>query len=92
MLGTNRKYLNAAINQNTTENFRTIINRYRVDEAKRIIEATVLQDAPIVISDLVISSGFNSYTSFYRAFRMETGLIPKDYITEEKKAQKVKSE
>jgi len=38
VLGTNQKYLYQAISENSENNFRSFLNRYRVDEAKWIIE------------------------------------------------------
>ncbi len=84
-LGTNKKYLYEAISQNTNNNFRTIINRYRVDEAKRIIELKIKNKEPLIISELYSLVGFNSAVSFYRAFRQVIGLTPKEYSFEVKR-------
>ena len=88
ILGTNKKYLYQAISENSAENFRAFINRYRVDEAKRIMEDGMKNNEPINLSDMYASAGFNSSASFYRAFKQVTGLAPKDYLTEIKSALK----
>ena len=89
-LGTNKKYLYEAMNHSTDNNFRTIINRYRVDEAKRIIEHNVQNEAKWVISELYTFVGFNSPVSFYRAFRSVIGLTPKEYLSQVKEEYKNK--
>ena len=88
ILGTNKKYLYQAISENTTANFRTFINRYRIDEAKRIMEIGMQNNEYINLSEIYTSAGFNSATSFYRAFKLLTGLAPQDYLREIKAALK----
>jgi AraC-like DNA-binding protein len=82
ILGTNKKYLYQAISENSDQNFRTFINRYRVDEAKRVIKEGTAGGAEINLSELYAQAGFNSAASFYRAFKSVTGLTPKEYAAE----------
>ncbi len=82
ILGTNQKYLYQAISENSESNFRSFLNRYRVDEAKRIIEQKIRMKEELNLSDIFSSAGFNSPVSFYRAFKSVTGLTPKEYATE----------
>jgi len=82
ILGTNQKYLYQAISENSENNFRSFLNRYRVDEAKRIIEQKIRMKEELNLSDIFSSAGFNSPVSFYRAFKSVTGLTPKEYATE----------
>jgi AraC-like DNA-binding protein len=79
LLGTNRKYLYQAISQNAEDNFKQIINRYRVNEAKRLIEDRTNMGGESSLEDIHILAGFNSVTSYYRAFKYFTGLTPRDY-------------
>ena len=79
LLGTNRKYLYQAISQNAEENFKQMINRYRVNEAKRLIEERVDVGTDATLEDVHSLAGFNSVTSYYRAFKYFTGLTPRDY-------------
>ena len=79
LLGTNRKYLYQAISQNAEDNFKQIINRYRVNEAKRLIEDRSNMGGESSLEDIHILAGFNSVTSYYRAFKYFTGLTPRDY-------------
>jgi AraC-like DNA-binding protein len=83
-LGTNKFYLYQAISKNASENFRNIINRYRVDEAKRLIEKMVNDKSLHNIEAIHTEAGFNSPSSFYRIFRNFTGLTPKEYANEYK--------
>ena len=82
VLGTNQKYLYQAISENSDNNFRSFLNRYRVDEAKRVIEKKIQGNEDLNLSDLYSTVGFNSPVSFYRAFKSVTGLTPKDYAVE----------
>ena len=88
ILGTNKKYLYKAINDNTDTNFRTFINRYRIDEAKRIMENGMQNNEQVNLSEMFASAGFNSSASFYRIFKQVTGLSPRDYLSELKAAMK----
>ena len=82
ILGTNKKYLYQAINDNTDTNFGTFINRYRIDGAKRIMENGKQNNEQINLSEMFTSAGFNFSTSFYHAFKQVTGLTPCDYLRE----------
>jgi AraC-like DNA-binding protein len=88
ILGTNKKYLHQAISENSDANFRSFINRYRVDEAKRIMESGVEKNEQVNLAEMYASAGFNSSTSFYRAFKQVTGLAPRDYLREIKSEMK----
>ena len=88
ILGTNKKYLYQAISENSDANFRSFINRYRVDEAKRLMESGMQNNEQIKLSEIHASAGFNSSVSFYRVFKRVTGLTPKDYLSELKFALK----
>lgn len=82
LLGTNKKYLYEAISSNTDNNFRNFINRYRVDQAKRLIEENIRDKTNSNLSELFSLCGFNNSTSFFRTFKTITGLTPKEYATE----------
>ena len=88
ILGTNKKYLYQAISENSDENFRAFINRYRVDEVKKIMENGMQNNEQINLSEMYASAGFNSSVSFYRAFKQVTGLTPRDYLHEMKSAMR----
>ena len=81
-LGTNKKYLYEAISTNSDDNFRSLINFYRVGEAKKIIEEMVKNRKDLNLTDLSAQAGFSSSVSFYRTFKSITGLTPKEFKTE----------
>ncbi|MCE2790671.1 MAG: helix-turn-helix domain-containing protein [Saprospiraceae bacterium] len=81
-LGTNKFYLYQAISKNASENFRNIINRYRVEEAKRLLEKFVDEKSLQNLESIHTEAGFNSPSSYYRIFRHMTGLTPKEYMQE----------
>ncbi|MEI6436362.1 MAG: helix-turn-helix domain-containing protein [Bacteroidota bacterium] len=85
LLGTNKTYIYQAINLNSSENFRSLINRYRINEAKRIIEICVASSSDLDVTTISSRSGFNSSVSFFRVFKHYTGLTPKEYAIENRK-------
>jgi len=59
-------------------NFNTYINKLRVDYAKELVEKRGID---ISVSELGDECGFNSRTSFFRAFKKHEGISPSEYIT-----------
>jgi AraC-like DNA-binding protein len=88
LLGTNKKYLYQAIAGYGEENFRSLINRYRVDESKKLIEQSIGIDSTQDMTTVYQAAGFNSAASFYRIFKILTGLTPAEYAIEAKKELK----
>ena len=82
LMGTNKTYIYQTLARNSSENFRGFINRYRVNEAKRVIEGRLARSEALDVSSLYLSSGFNSSVSFFRAFKYYTGLTPREYASE----------
>ncbi len=90
ILGTNKKYLYEAIKIHSESNFRGIINRLRINHAKKIIETNINEGTIINFTELYLTSGFNANSSFYRIFKSLTGLSPAEYALEFKKDQSKK--
>lgn len=88
--GTNRQYLYEAISKNGDENFRGLINRFRINEAKEIIGQMTETSESLDFANLSEKVGFNSYATFYRAFKNLTGLTPNEFTKELKKELKEK--
>lgn len=82
MLGTNKKYLYEAVSSSTFENFKGLINRYRVNEAKKQLRAAIWNDKEVKMDSILEASGFVSTSSFYRLFKSITGLTPSEYVAE----------
>jgi len=70
-------YVSQLINKNTSTNFSTYINNLRVVEAQRILKNPDYQEYTIVAVGL--ESGFNSKSTFYNAFKKNTGISPLEY-------------
>ncbi|MHC5202577.1 helix-turn-helix domain-containing protein [Myroides sp. LJL119] len=58
-------------------NFNSFINEKRIEYALLLLEQ---EDYNISVNDLSERSGFNSRTSFFRAFKKKTGMSPTHYI------------
>lgn len=85
LVGTNKRYIYEAISKFSDTNFRGIVNRLRINEAKIIIETKISNKEEINYSSIYSESGFNSNSSFYRTFKAITGITPNDYAMEFKK-------
>lgn len=85
ILGTNKKYLYEAIKFHGETNFRGIINRLRVNHAKKLIAEQLDKDKTIDTSNLYTNCGFNANSTFYRIFKSYSGLSPVEYSIEFKK-------
>lgn len=85
--GTNRQYLYEAISKNGDDNFRGLVNRFRINEAKKYISAHNHSIHELDFGAISEKVGFNSYATFYRAFKNITGLTPMEFAKELKKDQ-----
>lgn len=83
MLNTNFHKLSQVINESFDKNFYEYINSYRIMEAKRLLKSPDSEKYKIIA--IAYDSGFSSKSSFYNAFRKNTGITPGEYL------QKVKS-
>ena len=73
-LGTNRTYVSNLINQFLRTTFSAYVNAYRVKHAKNL-----LLETDDTIEDIFQASGFQSRTTFWRAFAQEVGCTPKEF-------------
>lgn len=73
-MGTNRTYMSQLINQRTGMNFNAYINKYRIEEAIRLISGT---DLPL--KTIAYDLGFSSLSTFHTLFKKEIGLPPSQY-------------
>ena len=72
-LSLNDHQLSQVINEQAKMNFAEFVNSYRIEEAKYL-----LQENDKVI-DVAYAVGFNNKTSFYKAFKKDTGGSPLDF-------------
>ena len=78
VVGCSNQALSQIFNAFMNERYSDFVNRYRVEEFKRIIATT--DYSKFTLKALAKKSGFNSYTSFFRAFKEQTGVTPNDFI------------
>ena len=73
-LGTNRTYLSNLINQYLHTTFTNYVNAYRVRYAKSLLLKT-----DDTIEEIYQAAGFQSRTTFWRAFAQVEGCTPKEF-------------
>jgi len=76
-LGTNTKYLSQTINGGLEESFVQFINRYRVEEVKRLLADQA--DQRLTMEAIGNMAGFKSKSAFNKAFKQITGQTPSEY-------------
>ncbi len=67
-------YLSQVINQTMKQNFFEFINGYRVQFAKKL-----LLNSNDTVLKIAMDSGFNSKTTFYKAFKKDSSMSPSEY-------------
>ena len=77
-LETNTSYLSAVINSYYNCNLRSLINGYRIIKAKKMLISNEFSNYSI--EGIANEVGFKSRSSFYSAFKNETGLNPVRYL------------
>lgn len=76
VVGTNTTYLSNSINKNFGCNFKTLINRYRVEYCKTMLGSNPLS---VPIKEIAKNCGFSSVSAFYASFKKLTGISPVQY-------------
>lgn len=69
--------VSAVINQRFNQNFRNLVNGYRVEAVKAMLASP---PAHLSLLGIALECGFNSEASFYRIFRDITGSSPNEYL------------
>ena len=80
IIGTKPNYLSQVINVKHKCNFRDLVNKYRIETAKKLLVETGDK-----IEAVAYDAGFNSLSTFNAAFKKETGLTPSQYRKAHKK-------
>ena len=83
ILGIPQRHVSLVINKHYNQKFRDLINKYRIEEVKLKLSDPSLEHLSIL--GVALECGFNSEASFYRIFKKNTGLSPKEYLSLEKK-------
>ncbi len=76
-LNSNVKYISNAIKDETGMNFNTFVNTYRIENAKTLL--LDIKSLDWTLEAIGLECGFNNQTSFYKAFRKNTGLTPSQF-------------
>jgi AraC-like DNA-binding protein len=76
-LQTNASVLSAVINRAFGKNFNDFVNEYRVEEVKRLLEDPLAKHLSLL--GIGLECGFNSKSTFNRAFRKVTGVAPSEW-------------
>ncbi|MFP9100638.1 helix-turn-helix domain-containing protein [Flavobacterium sp. RHBU_24] len=71
--------LSRIVNKGSGRNFNDFINGYRVSAVMALLTEGAHKKSTIL--GLAYDCGFNSKSTFNRAFRKQTGLSPKDFVT-----------
>lgn len=77
LLDTTDKKLSVLLNHSLNISFYDFINSYRIEEFKE--KCKLEEYKKYTLLGIAYTCGFNSKSSFYRAFKKETGISPTDY-------------
>ncbi len=79
LLNTNRNIVSRAINQEFDMNFNDFVNKKRAEAVIVMLENGKHTDNTLL--SIALDCGFNSKTTFNRAFKKHTAMTPKQYIS-----------
>jgi AraC-like DNA-binding protein len=71
------KHLSQVINESFNKNFFDLVNDYRIGDAKAQLAESA--DTRKTVLEILYDLGFNSKSSFNKAFRKSTGITPTEY-------------
>ena len=76
-LNTNTKYLSDAINANYGGTFESLLNKYRIDFAKKMLDERLADK--YTMEYIYTSAGYSSRSTFYENFRKTFQMTPLEY-------------
>lgn len=82
LIGATNHNLSEVINKKLKQNFYDFVNKYRVEEVKKLISADSAGTYNLL--GLGFESGFSSKSAFYSSFKKVTGKTPSEFKTENK--------
>ena len=82
----NDTYVSKAINTYSHLNFNSYINHYRILAAQKMLTS---KGKILSLQEIGEQCGFNSYTTFVRLFKQQTGLTPSQYLAQAKSNKKL---
>jgi AraC-like DNA-binding protein len=71
------RHLSQVINEKLNKNFFDFINKYRVEEAKRLLSQNISEKETIL--KIAFESGFNSKSTFNSIFKKFVNMTPSQY-------------
>ena len=74
----NRNYISQVINEKLHKNFSSLLNEYRIKEARKILSES--SNLKFTIESIAESVGYKSKTTFNNAFKKFVGVTPSFYI------------
>ena len=74
-LATNKTYVSALLNNLSGEKFTSLITRYRIEYAQRLMR----EHPDMLMDEVADESGFSSRTTFFRSFKALTGMTPQEW-------------
>lgn len=74
-IGEKAHYVSQVINQDLGTTFYDLVNRHRIEQAKRHLAA----DPGRTVLEIALAVGFNSKSTFHAAFRRHAGMTPSAY-------------
>jgi len=79
--GMTTRLVSKSINEYMGQNFFVLINRMRVEEAKRLLRNAAKSARKISLEEIGAQSGFHSRSSFFSCFKGYEGISPGKYMT-----------
>ncbi len=76
-LSINSREISQSVNQNTGQNFKELVNNYRIKKAKTLLSCSEQNDKKI--ASIAYDSGFGTITAFNIAFKKHTGITPTEF-------------
>ena len=74
-IGVRAHLFSRVLNEELGMNFKTFINKYRVNEAKRLL----IENPEVTVLRIAHDTGFNSKSSFNSVFLKQTGITPTEF-------------
>ena len=75
-LGINSRYVSDCINQTKGCSFSLYVNRFRIEYAKQLMR----NQSQKKVSSVYLEAGFANESSYFRTFKLVTGMTPKEWI------------